>query len=176
MSLTIFPDDITAGGVVIRDVDGNPVTAPGVENAYVPPASFEASCAITALPSDCDARVEPKQINAIVSELVALAQRFDPDGPWNCSSLTNLSDAFNTWFLAAIPGIYVAETPPLFPEPNKLWWESDTGMLFLWYNDGDTTQWVQINGASVFVDQVSIVGGGADFNPFRVGTIDCGAY
>lgn len=28
---------------------------------------------------------------------------------------------------------------------SQLWWESDTGNSYLWYNDGNTSQWVQFN-------------------------------
>jgi hypothetical protein len=39
----------------------------------------------------------------------------------------------------------VSPTPPSSPADNSLWWESDSGMLFLRYNDGNSSQWVQIN-------------------------------
>jgi hypothetical protein len=29
-----------------------------------------------------------------------------------------------------------------------MWWESDSGNLFIWYADGTSSQWVQINGGS----------------------------
>jgi hypothetical protein len=38
--------------------------------------------------------------------------------------------------------LYVGDTPPPSPGPNQLWWNSTNGQLFLWYNDGNTTQWV----------------------------------
>lgn len=171
----IFPEEL-AGGLVVRDEAGVALNPPGVERAYSPPAAFVSSCPITGLPSDCDARIEPRQINAIVSELVALAECFDSTGPWDCSSLKNLCNTFTAWALVNISGIYVGDTPPIDPEPNKLWWESDNGMLFLWYDDGTSQQWVQINGASVFADQESIVGAGAAHSPFQVGIVDCGSY
>lgn len=93
----ILPDPATAGGVVYRDVDGNPVTAPDVSNAYSPPPTFVVDCPLTALPTTCEARIESKQINAIVSEMISLAECFDPDGPWNCSTVTNLCAAFTAW-------------------------------------------------------------------------------
>lgn len=103
----IFPETI-AGGLLIRDIDGNPVVQATVQNAYVPAPVFVSSCAITALPSDCTARVEPRQINNIVSELVAFAECLDPDGPWNCTSLQNLCNAFQTWATnnISIPSVF----------------------------------------------------------------------
>lgn len=36
----------------------------------------------------------------------------------------------------------VGDTPPASPGANALWWNSTSGMLYIWYNDGNTTQWV----------------------------------
>jgi len=93
---SIFPED-HAGGVPIRDAVGNPTNPPNVQGAYAPAPAFVSSCPITALPSDCTARIEPRQINAIVSELVSFAECLDPDGPWDCNSLRNLCAAFSVW-------------------------------------------------------------------------------
>ena len=43
--------------------------------------------------------------------------------------------------------VSVGETPPNYPTPNEgeLWWESDTGDLYIYYNDGDSAQWVMTN-------------------------------
>jgi hypothetical protein len=38
--------------------------------------------------------------------------------------------------------LYVGDTPPATPGPNQLWWNSTTGVMYLWYNDGNSTQWV----------------------------------
>lgn len=38
--------------------------------------------------------------------------------------------------------LYVGDTPPASPGPNQLWWNSALGTMFIWYNDGNTTQWV----------------------------------
>jgi len=47
-------------------------------------------------------------------------------------------------------GIWIgADPPPGVPVPGQLWWESDSGDLFVWYDDGDSAQWVQINTTGV---------------------------
>jgi hypothetical protein len=92
----ILPEDV-AGGLVIRDAGGVATNPPNVQNAYVPSAAFISTCELTALPTDCTARIEARQINAIVSELIALAECFDANGPWDCNSLTNLCAAFTVW-------------------------------------------------------------------------------
>jgi len=43
--------------------------------------------------------------------------------------------------------VNVGDNPPNNPSPNtgELWWESDTGDLYVYYNDGDSAQWVMAN-------------------------------
>jgi hypothetical protein len=41
------------------------------------------------------------------------------------------------------------QEPPANPNQGALWYETDTGILWLFYNDGNTAQWVQVNGISV---------------------------
>ena len=40
--------------------------------------------------------------------------------------------------------VTVSDTPPASPTANSLWWESDTGALYIYYNDGNSSQWVLI--------------------------------
>lgn len=49
-----------------------------------------------------------------------------------------------TWVVVSGGGasVLVSDTPPVGADPNSLWWESDTGQLYILYDDGDTTQWV----------------------------------
>jgi hypothetical protein len=39
--------------------------------------------------------------------------------------------------------VTIGDAPPPTPNVGDLWWESDTGIMFVWYNDGTSTQWVQ---------------------------------
>jgi hypothetical protein len=171
----IFPDPTTAGGVVYRKQDGTATPKTEVENAYAPAPAFHATCDLTGLPSDCTARVEPRQVNAIVSELVSLAECLNPTGAWNCESLQNLCAAFAHW-ASLFTAVLISDTPPVNPPLNMLWWESDTGLLFLWYDDGNSKQWVQVAGDTMIVDQVSIIGNGTAANPYNVAVLDCGTY
>lgn len=100
MAFSIFPDTESAAGVIYRDATGNPTNPPDVHNAYPPAPEFITTCEITALPSNCDARIEPRQINAIVSELLSFAECMNPNGSWDCNSLQNLCNAFTTWVTA----------------------------------------------------------------------------
>jgi hypothetical protein len=40
----------------------------------------------------------------------------------------------------------VSDTAPANPANGQLWWESDTGILFISYTDANSTQWVQVGG------------------------------
>jgi hypothetical protein len=42
--------------------------------------------------------------------------------------------------------ITTSDTPPASPTNGSLWWESDTGTLYMSYNDGTSTQWVAVGG------------------------------
>ena len=43
--------------------------------------------------------------------------------------------------------VFIGTMPPVAPADNTLWWESDTGRLFVYYNDGTSRQWVIIDTA-----------------------------
>ena len=38
--------------------------------------------------------------------------------------------------------LLISDTPPVGAKDGSLWWESDTGTLYVLYNDGNSTQWV----------------------------------
>src|SRR5215471_5028104 len=41
------------------------------------------------------------------------------------------------------PGTTVGPTPPASPAVGQMWWRNDPdGMLYIWYNDGSSSQWV----------------------------------
>lgn len=44
--------------------------------------------------------------------------------------------------LAGTATVIVSDTPPAGANDGTLWWESDTGLLYFRYNDGNSTQWV----------------------------------
>jgi len=94
---SIFPD-VAAGGVTVRDGAGVCQNPANVSYAYCPPATFNVTCIPTALPNDCTARIVGAQINAIASEILSFAVCLDPEGSWNCASVTNLCSAFTNWF------------------------------------------------------------------------------
>jgi hypothetical protein len=42
-------------------------------------------------------------------------------------------------------GVFIGDTPPPNPVHGQLWWESDTGNTFIYYQDANSGQWVQFN-------------------------------
>ena len=47
----------------------------------------------------------------------------------------------------------ISDTPPSSPDDGALWWESDTGRLKLYYNDGSSSQWVDAFTTSAAADK-----------------------
>jgi hypothetical protein len=52
--------------------------------------------------------------------------------------------------LAARP-TWVGDTPPPSPQTNQFWFNSAMGQMFIWFNDGNTTQWVPTNPSQTFL-------------------------
>lgn len=44
--------------------------------------------------------------------------------------------------------VYISDTPPVGAADNSLWWESDTGALYVRYHDIDGAQWVGVVGGA----------------------------
>ena len=103
----ILPD-LGSGGVVVRDGAGAPTSPPGVYNAYIPDPAFTSTQPLTALPENCLAHLAPAQVNAVVSEMLCLAETLDPTGNWDGGALCNLSVAFNNWFAGWVSTVPVA--------------------------------------------------------------------
>ena len=46
---------------------------------------------------------------------------------------------------AGVAGLDIDTSPPSNPTVGDLWWESDTGHLYVYYNDGNSNQWVAVS-------------------------------
>jgi hypothetical protein len=68
-----------------------------------------------------------------------------PEAPFDGQSYVRKGSTAE-WLPAAVGGasVKVQDTPPTAPAPGQgdLWWESDSGVLFVRYNDGTSSQWV----------------------------------
>jgi hypothetical protein len=70
------------------------------------------------------------------------------------------------------PGAIASDTPPDDVHEGTLWWKSSTGALYLWYDDGNSAQWVQIAPGG---GTGTGTGGGGDLNSMTGTTGDTGA-
>ena len=50
-----------------------------------------------------------------------------------------------------------ADVPPTDPKDGDMWWESDSGIFWVFYDDGNTSQWVQAGGAAASINQNFVV-------------------
>jgi hypothetical protein len=84
----------------------------------------------------------------------------DTPGAWTTAIAAVTRSHANTGriLVRAIPGgsgggggasIEVSDTPPSSPDDNALWVDSDNGGLYFYYNDGDSSQWVQVNNSTI---------------------------
>ena len=66
--------------------------------------------------------------------------------------------------------VYISDTPPVGVTDNSLWWKSDVGVMYVRYNDGNSTQWVQAASApGITGSQWSSSGANIFYNGGNVG-------
>lgn len=65
-------------------------------------------------------------------------------GPLNVSSLTADSIATSTVTINGLPlaPVTIGDAPPTVVGPGSMYWDSHTGLLYVYYDDGDSKQWV----------------------------------
>ena len=51
----------------------------------------------------------------------------------------------NAAWVPVVGGAIISDTSPAGPAQGQMWWDSSTGGLYISYNDGTSTQWVQVN-------------------------------
>mgnify|MGYP001351771077 CR=1 FL=1 len=75
-----------------------------------------------------------------------------PANPTNGQQLSvnGLTYTFNsakgTWRDAFTTVNINSNTPPANPEPGQLWFNTGTAVLYIYYNDGSSSQWVSVSG------------------------------
>jgi hypothetical protein len=42
--------------------------------------------------------------------------------------------------------VTLSATAPTSPTSGSLWWNTETGLLYIYYSDGDSNQWVSVSG------------------------------
>lgn len=68
--------------------------------------------------------------------------------PADGAQYARTNDAANgpAWVENIAKGVHTDDAPPMTPSDGALWWKSSTGALYVFYEDIDSGQWVQVNG------------------------------
>lgn len=69
-----------------------------------------------------------------------------PDPPIACTPIWRWDGV--SWKLPCDAGamLEVSPTAPANPQPNTLWFDSDAGALYLWFDNGSCQQWISVSG------------------------------
>lgn len=88
-----------------------------------------------------------------------------PSTPWagqpifETDTLTPYIWSGSAWVVAGGGGsIEISSTAPSTPGNGDLWWDSDDGKLYIYYDDGSSQQWVDAAGPSVAVQSTAPTG------------------
>ena len=132
----------TVKGRAAGSGSGNPVDLTGPQVLAIAGAAAathtHAQADVTNLVSDL----------ALKAPLASPAFTGNPTAPTPTAGDNDTSIATTAFVTAAVAGasggssVLVSDTPPVGAPDNTLWWESDTGLLWIKYNDGTSTQWV----------------------------------
>ena len=62
----------------------------------------------------------------------------------------------NTWqTISSGASVTTSDTPPANPSDGDLWWDSQNGRLLVYYQDANSSQWVDASGRGVSVTQTT---------------------
>jgi len=62
-------------------------------------------------------------------------------------------------------GVVISATPPASPTVGELWWDSTGGQLYIYYNDGTSTQWVTVTNIPVPIGVGAVISSTAPSSP-----------
>ena len=66
----------------------------------------------------------------------------------NWNTAYNWGNHATAGYLTSAPAVTISDSSPLTPTQGDLWWQSDTGVLKIYYNDGTSVQWVDATPAA----------------------------
>lgn len=150
------PRPIVAGGTGANDADEALANLGAEKSSQVvtnydshlwKPGSFHSAASATALPIPGHAFVgwvvssdSPADPPANLNVVVHARDQNDIVVPGRVYVREKKSGVWGPW---SIDGTGVSgPTPPVEPPDGLLWWDSISGQLFVWYNDGNSKQWV----------------------------------
>jgi len=107
------------------------------------------------VPADGEALIYDGASSKWVNE--ALDALPDQSGSSGYYLTTDGSDA--SWAELDVPaGTTISGTAPSSPEAGDLWWNSDTGILYIYYNDGSSSQWVSASDGQATISDTAPTG------------------
>ena len=94
-----------------------------------------------------------------------------PASPWNgqlifeTDTLNVLVYRTSTTSWSIVGGSTISSTPPAGAGNGNFWWDSDNGILYVYYNDGNSAQWVSVMPSQTTIDVANnvIINGAFDF-------------
>jgi hypothetical protein len=95
------------------------------------------------------------EVNA-ASELQAKDIKYIPSAPLTATNVQNALFQVTQLFRTPIGGASISETKPNNPYPGQLWWDSDDGLFYIFYQDLNGSQWVETGGGGS-----NLLGGGS---------------
>jgi hypothetical protein len=124
---------------------GDPGTASGV--LFTPAGNISATNVQAAIQElDNEKVAKAGGANAIMTGFLTL--HADPDAPLKAATKQYVDNLFNN------AGVTVGDAAPT-PNQGKLWWESDTGVLWMSYTDASSTQWISVGGTQAAISDAS---------------------
>ena len=83
--------------------------------------------------------------NTYFTSNITLAAGLKANGSFGTANQVLTSNGTSVYWANSTGGgasVSVSDTAPGTPQANSLWWKSDEGRLYIYYNDGNSSQWV----------------------------------
>jgi hypothetical protein len=152
--------EIVGGSGIQTSVSGNRldlVAAKGVVSAssqidytdiqnkptIIPTASYVEYTAIANTPTliSASTQVSYVELQNIPSGIVSSSAQINT-GSFSGSFIGDLTGT-GSWSVKTVSPTFVQDSAPTNPLEGALWWDEDSGKLFVYYDDGSSAQWVQ---------------------------------
>jgi hypothetical protein len=117
-------------------------------------------------------QIDYNTITNKLSDVVSSSAQFNVLTGTSASFATTASFALTSAGGGGGSSVTVSATAPVGPSAGNMWWNSTLGKMFIYYNDGDTSQWVEDISArsGTNID----LGGGIASTTSWAQTINCG--